>query len=322
MTSPSKLLLVTGASGFLGSGIVDLAQNAGWRVRALYRTPPPKDGRIEPFVGDIADASVLRRACDGVAAIVHAAGLAHVFGAAARNSSAFHAVNELGTAKMIDAALECGVPHFVLISSVSVYGEYAGAKCDETAPCHPQGTYAISKRRGELKAIESAARGQCSLTILRFATIYGEGDRGNVARLIRAIDGGRFVWPGSGENQKSLIYRQDAARACLRALDRSGVGTEIFNVSARPSTMNEIVTAICQALGRPLPRLKVPLTLLKSAAAISRRMGDPGRLDHQLNKFIHDDVYDGTKFETAFGFCPEVSLPEGISREVGFLRAR
>ena len=85
--------------------------------------------------------------------------------------------------------------------------------------------------------------------------------------------------------------------------------------------MNEIVTAICQALGRPIPRLKIPLTLLKSAAAISRRMGDPGRLDYQLNKFIHDDVYDGTKFETTFGFCPAISLPEGINREVGFLRA-
>jgi UDP-glucose 4-epimerase len=321
VNSPSKRLLVTGASGFLGSGIVDLALRAGWQVRALYRNSRMNCERVEQFVGDICDTGLLRGASDGVTAIIHAAGLAHVFGRDARDSFAFNRVNEVGTAKVVDAALECGVPHVVLVSSASVYGRYPGAKCDEAVLCKPQGSYATSKRQGELRAIERASSGRCSLTILRFATIYGEADRGNVARLIGALDRGRFIWPGSGQNRKSLIYKEDAARACLRALDRSELGADIFNVSAPPATMREIVTAICHALGRPVPRIGIPAGLLEPAGAISLKIGDPGQFASRLEKFIRDDVYDGTKFETTFSFAPAVSLLEGIRREVEFPHA-
>lgn len=273
------------------------------------------------YVGDISDTSLLRKASAGVTAIVHAAGLAHVFGPDAQDSALFNAVNETGTGNVVDAALESGVPHVVLVSSISVYGSYQGAKCDETVPCNPHGPYAISKWRGECLATERMAKGRGSLTILRFATIYGEGDRGNVAKLIRALDRGHFVTLGSGQNQKSLIYKEDAARACFCAVERPVKGTEVFNVSAQPATMREIVAAICQALGRSAPRYGVPLFLVKAAAAMARRMGDPRQLGEQLEKFLHDDVYDGARFENAFGYIPAIPLSEGIRREVDFLRA-
>ena len=322
MISPSKLLFVTGASGFLGSRIVGLAREAGWQVRALDRSPQSQIKEVEIFIGDIGDSALLRKASEGVTAIVHAAGLAHVFGSSARDSNSFNTVNEVGTGHVVDVALESGVPHIILVSSVSVYGDYHGAQCNETVPCHPQSPYAVSKWRGELRAAERIAKGQGSLTILRYATIYGEGDRGNVAKLIGALDNGRFIWPGSGLNHKSLIYKDDAARACLCALEHPVSGTQIFNVSAQPVTMREIVSAICQALGRPVPHLRIPLDLLKAVGAISCRMGDPGQLGHRLEKFIHDDVYDGARFESTFDFRPATSLSEGMRREVAFLQAQ
>lgn len=320
MNSSSRLL-VTGASGFLGSEIVQLARTGGWHVRALVRNPQKQVDGAEIFAGDIGNPALLRRASEGVGAVVHAAGLAHVFGPGAKDTNRFNQVNEVGTGNVIDAALAAGVPRIVLVSSVSVYGGYPGTMCDEAATCVPMGAYAVSKRRGELRAIERMTEGQGSLVILRLATIYGEGDRGNVAKLIGALDRGRFIWPGSGENQKSLIYKRDAARACVRALESPASGTGIFNVSAQPASMREIVTAICEALGRPVPRLGIPLALLRTAGAIARAIGDPGNLDQRLQKFIHDDVYSGEKFETAFDFSPAVSLAEGMRREVAFRRS-
>jgi len=317
----SKSLLVTGSGGFLGARIVHLAHEAGWRVRGFDRNPRVGIDGVETVAGDICDTEMLRKACEGITAIVHAAGLAHVFGRESKNPAPFNVVNEEGTRNLVEAGMACGVSQVVLVSSVSVYGEYSGTICDESAPCHPRGPYAISKWHGELRAIEKMAKGPSALTILRFATIYGEMDRGNVANLIRALDRGRFIWPGSGNNQKSLIYREDAARACVQALRRSLPGVEVFNVSAQPATMREIVAAICQALGRPVPRLGVPLSLLSAAGAISRRLGDPGRLDQRLRKFVHDDVYDGSKFEAAFGFRPAFSLSDGMRREVDSLRS-
>jgi nucleoside-diphosphate-sugar epimerase len=322
MTSSSKQLLVTGASGFLGSRIVDLALHAGWQVRAFNRSTRTQVEEVETFVGDIGDSALLRKASEGVTAIVHAAGLTHVFGPSAKDSDGFNAVNEVGTGCVVDAALESGVPHIVLVSSVSVYGGYHGGQCDETVPCHPQSPYAISKWRGELRATERIAKGRGSLTILRFATIYGEGDRGNVAKLIGALDRKRFIWPGDGENQKCLIYKDDAARACLRTLDRPASSIEVFNVSAPPATMREIVTEICQALGRPVPRVGIPLSFLNACGAFARKMGDPGQFDQRLQTFIRDDVYDGANFEAAYGYSPVVSLAGGIQREVQSMRGR
>jgi nucleoside-diphosphate-sugar epimerase len=322
MTNSKGTLLVTGASGFLGSRVVCLARAAGWHVRVLRRNPQAQAEEIDVCVGDITDKVLLRKACEGVSAVVHAAGLAHVFGRRAKDAAVFDAVNAAGTGNVVEAALALDVPHVVLASSVSVYGSYAGTKCDETASCHPYGAYAISKWRGELGAIERMTGRRGSLTILRFATIYGEGDRGNMAKLIGALDHGGVVLPGSGENKKSLIYKDDAARACLCALGRTETGTEIFNVSAQPTTMKEVISAICQALGRTVPRLQIPLFLLKPVITLSCRMGDRWQLSRQMRKFVHDDVYDGAKFENAFHFCPAISLTDGIRREVEFLRSR
>jgi len=320
MTSSSKRLLVTGASGFLGSRIVDFALHAGWRVRAFNRSPRARIEGVETFVGDIGDSALLRKASEGVTAIVHAAGLAHVFGREAQNAARFNVVNEAGTASVIDAALESGAPNVVLVSSVSVYGDYPGALCDETAACNPRGPYAISKWRSEQVAAERMAKGRGSLTILRFGTMYGEGDRGNVARLISAIDRGHFVRLGDGQNRKSLLYKADAARACVYAAELPKAVTEIFNVTAPPVTMEEIVNAICQALGRPVPRHGIPCFLLKVGSEILDRLGDPGQLVWQVEKFLRDDAYDGSRFAATFNFSPETSVTEGVLKQVSFLR--
>jgi nucleoside-diphosphate-sugar epimerase len=320
-SSPANILLVTGATGFLGSDILRLARASGWQVRTLVRNLVSEIPGAEAVRGDITDLAALRRACNGVSAVVHSAGLAHVFGPEAKDLGRFLTVNETGTANVVAAARESGVRKIVLVSSVSVYGVYDGPECSETAPCHPQGPYAMSKWMGEQRAIELIANKPASLTILRLSTIYGEGDRGNVAKLINALERRRFIWPGDGLNRKSLIYKEDAARACLCAAERVVPGVDVFNVSAKPASMREIVTAICQALGHAVPRLGIPPALLKAAAAISHGLGDPGQFGQRLEKFTRDDVYSSSKFDAAFDFFPATSLSEGIRKEVSFQRS-
>jgi nucleoside-diphosphate-sugar epimerase len=113
----------------------------------------------------------------------------------------------------------------ILISSVSVYGPYTLGLYDENTPCRPVGPYPLSKFHAELRAIEIADKSGMALTILRLATLYGEGDPGNVGRLIRSLDQGRFVWIGDGSNRKSLLYKRDAARACVAVASSPAAGT-------------------------------------------------------------------------------------------------
>jgi len=317
--SPTRKILITGASGFLGSEIVAAARNHGWSVRAFDRNHGSHPDDVEAVIGDLKNYDSLRNACEGVSAIVHAAGLAHLFGRAAKDAACFDEVNEQGTACVAKAAAETGVRNMVLVSSVSVYGSYAGDSCNEDRPCHPTSPYAVSKWKGERQAILQASASACSLSILRFATIYGEGDRGNVARLIRSLQRGRFVWPGRGLNRKSLIYKTDAALACVRALNCPSPGVRTFNVSSSPANMREIVSAICDSLRRPVPRLTIPLPVITAAAACSRILGDPADLSGKLAKFIRDDVYDASRFNSVFQFQPGTPLVEGLRLEVEYL---
>jgi len=85
---------------------------------------------------------------------------------------------------------------------------------------NPVGPYALSKYNAKLRAIEIARDSGMALTILRLATLYGEGDPGNVGRLLRTLDRGRFLWIGDGSNRKSLLHKGDAARACMAVAER------------------------------------------------------------------------------------------------------
>src|SRR5690606_24466233 len=113
------------------------------------------------------------------------------------------------------------------------------------------------KWEAEQRLIEVCRGSQMQAVILRLATLYGEGDRGNVARLMSAIDRGRFVWVGRGLNRKSLVHVDDAARACVLAATQSPSSsfdkTTVFNVAAPPVAMRQVVESLATTLHRPIP---------------------------------------------------------------------
>jgi nucleoside-diphosphate-sugar epimerase len=262
---------------------------------------------------------------DGVRVVVHAAGLAHVAGASKGLAEQFKRVNTIGTHNVARAASTAGVKHFVLISSVSVYGRSDGS-VGEAVECRPEGPYAQSKFLAERAASDVARSGRLRLTILRLATLYGEGDPGNIGRLMRLIDRGRFVWAGDGSNRKSLLYREDAARACIVAAGAEGGGVEIFNVAAPPCTVRELVQTLSEALGRTTPRWRVPTKMMlwvaRAGASIPGGGGVVGDACRRAEKFLSEDVYDATRFAERFQFSTRIDLREGIQREVEWYRRR
>jgi nucleoside-diphosphate-sugar epimerase len=318
-------VLVTGANGFLGKNILTLLRNAGLTIFATDIAEKPAIQDVAYQKADITHSDQLKKIVEVVTTVVHAAGLAHIFHDAHKNHELFHQINETGSANMAMAAAEKGVCHFILVSSVSVYGPFTHAPCSENAPCQPVGPYAKSKFNAELRVAEIAEKTGMALTILRLATLYGEGDPGNVGRLIRNLDQGRFVWIGDGSNRKSLLYKEDAARACMTVASLPAAGTRVFNVSAPPCTMREIVDSIAEALGKqPLP-MRIPGKL---ALVLSRNLS---RLPHQrlaglhqtVQKWMAEDVYDSQLFNRTFDFTIRTPLKEGIRKEVDwYLRFR
>jgi len=315
-------VLVTGACGFLGRAIVRQAAQAGLDVRRTDRLEQAPDEAAPYTQADVRTAETLGPVVDGVDAVIHAAGLAHVFDKS-RGAAEFVAVNDTGTANVARAAGQAGVRQFVLVSSVSVYGGGAyGPR--EDAPCLPRTAYALSKYGGELRAAEAAEEADMGLTILRMATLYGEGDPGNVARLVRAIDRGRFLWIGRGHNRKSLLYRDDAARACVQAVLRPASGARTYNVSAEPCTMDEIVSAIAAHLDRPVPRWRVPGWLALGGSALASAVclgrGPLASVHRAVRTWLAHDVYPADKIAQDLSCRATVSLNEGLAREVAWYK--
>lgn len=304
-------LLVTGGTGFLGSEVVRQALRAGIETRVLTRRETSLPDGADGAVGDVLDPETLRKAIIGCRWVIHAAGLAHDKAPGGREPEQ---TNVRGTENVVRAAAEGGANRTLLVSSVSVYGEGSANPRNEESPCRPVGPYASSKYHAELRATGLSKKLGLDLVILRLSTLYGEGDPGNVARLIRGIDRGHFVMLGSGENRKSLLHRDDAARACLEAVRKASPGFHVYNVVGTVARMAEIVTIVAQRLGRR--PIRIPLSD-RIVSALSRLSGS-GR----LRTFFRDDVFDGSRFEKEFGFRSEVPLEEGLNRQVDWYRRR
>jgi nucleoside-diphosphate-sugar epimerase len=321
LKSPTKKLMVTGANGFFGSEIVRQGLEAGLHVSTSDRHPDSLICGVDYAQADVLLPPVWLTVLASIDVVIHAAGLAHVFDKSMNNAAFFNAINEIGTVNVARAAAQAGVRHFVLISSVSVYGGSRNGGAEDSS-CYPQGPYAESKYKGEQRAIEIAEASGMALTILRLATLFGEGDPGNVSRLMRSIDRGHFVWIGDGTNRKSLLHREDAARACLMVAQRPASGVQVYNVAAPPCLMRDVVKIISDGLGRPLWPVHVPASIALGLTGLGARLMPAylNQLQVTVNKWLADDFYDASKFEQTVAFSPRVSLKDGLMRQVAWYR--
>ena len=323
----TQRILLTGASGFLGRAIVKHARELDVELRCTGRSPHAPANVTNYVSADLTkedEATAAVKDCD---VLIHSAGLAHQFGSKGNAASEFQRVNVVGTQNTVRAAVAAGVRHIVLVSSVSVYGQTNAELVSESTPCQPEGPYASSKFYAEVAASQLTEPAGIPLTILRMATIYGEGDPGNVARLMDAIDRRRFVWIGSGKNLKSLVHVDDAATACCQAaMNPAPEMSRAYNISAEPCRMREVVSCISAALEKSVLPVRIPAAVPIKVAGLASRVTTAGSLPHRLQrtlkKWIANDAYDGAKFCKDFNFSPSVALEEGIAREAKWFQKR
>jgi nucleoside-diphosphate-sugar epimerase len=320
-------ILVTGATGFVGKEIVAELLKKNYDVFCLGSSKSKNSDNLPNFLkADVGDSENLEKIEElkNIDVIIHSAGLAHQFGEVKKED--FWKVNVEGTRNVVALAAKVKAKQFILISSVAVYGKSRRQKkqiaVDEDFECEPEGFYAQSKLESEKIAreiCEKDEKEQIPLTILRLATVIGENDRGNTARLAKMIDKGKFFWIGKGENYKSLIYKNDVARACLSVLDKKTNETEIFNVTAEPVSMKEIVSEIALQLNRKIPKIYIPGGLLQKtfrAGAKISRIKKISKVSETVEKWLSDDIFSGEKIAFEYGFRAETSIREALGRQV------
>jgi nucleoside-diphosphate-sugar epimerase len=295
---------VTGGTGFIGREVIARLVRDGWPVRALSRRRSPDLERagVKVIQGSLDDEPALQQLVSGAGTVVHCAGAVR-----APSASTYRRVNELGSARLVDAAsAAASPPRFLLISSLA-------AREPGTSP------YAGSKRLGE-DAVRQRAGRAVDLCILRPPAVYGPGDRGALP-IFRQLRRGLLFVPAVGSARFSLLYVADLAEMVVRLLQKpSWGGSTLEPDDGRESgyRWRDLAEIAGRQLGRRVRIVAVPRQVLWPAAAISEAAGAvlrrPPRLSRgKLRELFHADwvsraVPDGclatgaprTTFESGF----------------------
>ena len=294
---------MTGATGAIGPVLVQSLLVQGWSIRVLCRTPPLAGllhQSVDVRIGDIAKSDDVAAAVGEVSTVFHLAGHLHNPRPSPAEAVLYETVNVEGARNVARAAVAHGasVIHF---SSIAVYGATHGEPVDEQTPVRPAGPYATTKRRSEEILLDAGLK----VSVLRLAAVYGRRMKGNYRRLVDALRRHRFVAVGQGSNRRTLVHERDVTRAAILAADRVNEVNGVFNVTdGRTHAMREILAAICSALGRPEPRLRIPESLARTAA---RGLGQ----SHLIDKYLETVEVKGEHIQTALGFSPEFDLTAG-----------
>lgn len=257
--------------------------------------------------------------------VFHLAGKVHSVPETKEEGKEFFRVNMEGTRNLLEAAKKNKVKRVVFYSTVGVYGKDADFHGDELSPCWPGSVYTKSKYQAEQLVLTSSNDGGPEGVVLRFPVVYGPLDRGNIAKLIKAVQSKLFFYFGDGNCLRSMISSGNAAEAAVRAAFEPKAANEVFCVTdGRDYTMNELVDSICHALGMSWRPYHVPVLL----ADLAGRFGDilrkwahvPFPIDSdRVRKLSCPLTFSCEKAKEVLGYEPVETLDEGIIREVEWM---
>lgn len=297
------IIAITGATGFVGSTLLDLALGEGHAVHALTRREQADRKGVTWVRGDLADEAALAELCRGASSVVHVAGVVN-----ARDRADFVAGNVTGTKAVIEAAKSAGVDRFVHVSSLSAREPFLS-------------DYGKSKFGAEM-AVEASDR---DWTIVRPPAIYGPRDT-EMFELFRAAKLGIVPLPPKG--RVSIIHVSDLAALLLAlATDGGGHGGKIYEADdgrAGGFLHVEMARAIGDAVGRRIVPLQMPAMLIKGAARIDRLLrGKKAKLTpDRASYMVHPDwTADPNMRPPADLWRPGIDAREGLKSTAQWYRA-
>lgn len=274
------LNLVTGATGLLGSHIVEQLRKRGESVRALVRKGSDvaflQSQGAELVTGDVTDPASLAEAFKGVTTVYHSAAKVGDWGV----WSDFVNITIGGTAKMIAAAKAAKVERFLHISSISAYGhpDGEGLVLDEKAPLgvglHKWSYYSRAKVAAEGLIWDALKNDKLPVTVVRPSWLYGIRDRSSMPRLVDAIRNGKIKVIGDGRNRLNLTNAANEAEGCILAATNPKAIGESYNLSNDGViTQEEYFARIAEALGVEAKFKHVPFRIVKFAALMMEMAG-------------------------------------------------
>ena len=315
-----KIILVTGANGFVGQALCVELHQCGWPVRTALRKSLPMHSASEQVIIDKIDGQTdWADALRGVDAVVHLAARVHVMKDTSTDPMAeFRKVNVQGTENLARQAARAGVRRLVYVSSIKVNGEGTSGSqgySERDTPA-PQDAYGISKWEAEQALQRVAQETGLEVVVVRPPLVYGPGVKGNFISLLAAVGKGVPLPLAGADNARSLVYvgnLVDALIAC--ATHPAAVGQTYLVSDGVPVSTAELVEKIAGALGCRSRSFYFPPVLLRAAAVL---LGRSAQIDRLFGSLRVDDE----KIRRELGWVPPYTLEQGLRATAEWYRDR
>jgi len=324
--------LVTGASGLLGSHIVEQLRLRDRPVRVLVRPGSDiswlKSQDVEFVEGDLSENGSLKRACEGVKTVYHAAARVGDWGPWAD----FVRVTIEGTRNLAAAAGQC--ERFVHISSISSYGhpDGEGLVLDESAPLgtnlHKWSYYSRAKVEAERDLWAMHEANKLKLTVIRPSWLYGPRDRATILRLARLLREGKVKILGDGENCLNVVYAGNVAEAAILAADSDQAVGQAYNCCNDGAMKQKQWQSLLAAeLGAPAVTKHVPYKVAYNVAFVLECIGHLFKLKKppMVTRYAvwlmgRRCFFSAEKARQELGWTSTVSYEEGVKKTIAWLR--
>lgn len=307
---------ITGGTGFIGRQLVMSHLERGDRVRLLSRRQVTGlEGKVDVFRANLVDPNAdLRSFVEGSDVLYHCAG--HL-----TDESYMHAVHVEGTRRLVEVAAG-RIGRWVQLSSVGAYGPRYDEVVREDAVEAPQGIYETTKHQSDVLVAAAAADRAFQHVLLRPSTVYGpEMPNHSLFQLISAVARGLFFFIGSPGAVINYVHVRGVVSALMACATRAEARGRVYLLSDNCS-VEEMIEIIATVLGRPVPRLRLPMGPALLIARIFGRISGFPLSESRVRALTRRVVYDGSRIEKELGYRHPVTFDQGFRELVGHWRGR
>lgn len=310
-----KRIMVTGASGFVGSAVCTELISLHYKVRCAVRSVSVDYSLNSEIVEvpEIGPDTDWTYALHGVGLVIHLAARVHITRDVAQEPlTAFRYVNVNGTLNLAHQAALAGVKRFVFISSIGVNGSHTGmgnAFSEEDQP-QPHNAYALSKWEAEQGLMRISAETGLEVVIIRPPLVYGFNAPGNFGTLMRAVWHGMPLPLGAIQNQRSLVALDNLVDFIITCLTHPDASNQTFLVSdGEDISTTELLKCTASAMGVKARLIPVPATIIQVGAWLLGKSDTAQSLCGNLQ-------VDISKVRQLLGWAAPISVKEGLQRAV------